>query len=161
MTRPFVAALSMAALVMSACGDTSGSPTSSPRIPSATPVTRPCLPVSTAGAARYLKHETKVGQGLFRLDIPTLHVDILVVEGVTSRALQTGAGHYPQTPLPGQRGNVGVAGQRRFYGRPFAHLDRLQPGDKIRITTPTQTLSYAVVPGFDGHGNPWVLPADE
>jgi len=38
--------------------------------------------------------------------------DVIVVEGTGRSALRAGAGHYPGTPLPGQPGNVAIAGHR-------------------------------------------------
>ncbi|HEY8201924.1 MAG TPA: hypothetical protein VII47_11275, partial [Actinomycetota bacterium] len=42
----------------------------------------------------------QVGDPVTRILIPSIGVDALVVEGVTMRALEAGAGHYPETPLP-------------------------------------------------------------
>jgi sortase A len=84
-----------------------------------------------------------------------------VVEGVSKKALDTGAGHYPTTPLPGEPGNVAIAGHRNTFGKPFADLDRLQQGDKVILETPIGTHTYEMVPAFDNHPNPWVVePSD-
>lgn len=112
-------------------------------------------------AQLYREHKIKVGQGLTRLRIPKLHVDVLVVEGVTLAALQAGAGHYPETPLPCTAGNVGIAGHRTTYGRPFNQLDEMRPGDEVILDTPIQECVYKVSNAFGGHQNPWVVePTD-
>ena len=54
----------------------------------------------------------------------------------SASALRAGAGHYPQTPLPCEDGNVAIAGHRTTYGKPFANLDRLKNGDAIVLETP-------------------------
>ena len=54
---------------------------------------------------------------------------------MTRSDLRKGPGHYPNTPLPGQRGNVGIAGHRTTYGAPFNRIDELQRGDPIVVTT--------------------------
>lgn len=41
------------------------------------------------------------------------------VEGTSASALRAGAGHYPDTSLLCQSGNVAIAGHRTTYGRPF------------------------------------------
>lgn len=87
---------------------------------------------------------TKEGQPLTRIEIPTLGVDTIVVQGTSPSALRAGAGHYPTTPLPGQHGNVAIAGHRTTYGRPFARVDALKVGDKIILTTPVGRYTYAV-----------------
>jgi sortase A len=71
-------------------------------------------------------------------------VDVVVVEGTTASALRAGAGHYPQTPLPCEVGNVGIAGHRTTYGRPFHNLDRLKEGDDIILETPVGECRYKV-----------------
>jgi len=86
----------------------------------------------------------KEGDPLTRLEIPKLGVDVIVVQGTSLSALRAGAGHYPSTPLPGQRGNVAIAGHRTTYGRPFNRIDELTPGDQIVLTTPTGRYVYKV-----------------
>src|SRR3954452_8796619 len=78
----------------------------------------------------------KVGDALTRIKIPKINVDVVVVEGTTASALRAGAGHYPATPLPCGDGNVGIAGHRTTYGKPFANIDQLKPGDLITLETP-------------------------
>ena len=46
-----------------------------------------------------------------------------------------GPGHYPGTPLPGEAGNVAIAGHRTTYLHPFYNLNELVPGDAIDILT--------------------------
>ena len=103
----------------------------------------------------YRTGKIKVGRGLTRLRIPTIGVDVLVVEGTTPSALRAGAGHYVDTPLPGVAGNVAIAGHRTTYGRPFNQMDKLKTGDQIFLETPIATHEYKVVPAFGGHPNPW------
>lgn len=107
------------------------------------------------------EHQVPVGTGLTRLQIPAIGVDVVVVQGTTPAALAAGAGHYVNTPLPGERGNVAIAGHRTTYGRPFNELDQVRPGDDIILTTPFARYTYVALPPFDGHANPWpVLPTD-
>lgn len=111
--------------------------------------------------AAYTERRVKVGDGLTRIKIRKIGVDVLVVEGTTPAALRAGAGHYPATPLPGEVGNVSIAGHRTTYGRPFNRLDELGPGDVVELETPLAVYTYTAVPGFAGHGNPWVVaPTD-
>jgi len=105
----------------------------------------------------YREKKVAVGDGLTRLKIPKIGVDVLVVQGTTPAALRAGAGHYPDTPLPGESGNVGIAGHRTTYGRPLNRLDELAPGDLVELDTPLAAHTYRAVAPFDGHGNPWVV----
>lgn len=99
----------------------------------------------------YARGHIHTGDPLTRLQIPKLGVDVIVVQGTTPAALQAGAGHYPSTPLPGQRGNVAIAGHRTTYGRPFNRINELRPGDAIILTTPVGRYVYRV------QRPPWVV----
>jgi sortase A len=99
---------------------------------------------STEGEQAYRGHRVGTGDALTRIRIPAIGVDVVVVEGTTASALKAGAGHYPQTPLPCEPGNVGIAGHRTTYGKPFANLDRLKDGDQIVLETPIGTCTYRV-----------------
>lgn len=101
------------------------------------------------------------GRALTRIEIPKLGVSTVVVEGTNATALAAGAGHYRDTPLPGQPGNVSIAGHRTMNGQPFNRLDELDPGDKIVLITPFARHTYEVVPAFGGHDNPWVTAPND
>ncbi|HVE93919.1 MAG TPA: class E sortase [Acidimicrobiales bacterium] len=85
------------------------------------------------------------GAAIAIIKIPRLGVEKAVVEGVGVDDLQKGPGHYPQTPMPGQPGNVGIAGHRTTYGAPFFNLDQLEPGDPILTTTAQGRFRYEVI----------------
>ena len=92
----------------------------------------------------YAGHRLAEGDSLTRLTIPAIGVNVVVVEGTSASALRAGAGHYPDTALPGEDGNVAIAGHRTTYGHPFADLDRLHPGDDILFDTPLGSYRYRV-----------------
>ncbi|HEX2850805.1 MAG TPA: class E sortase [Acidimicrobiales bacterium] len=92
----------------------------------------------------YQQRSLQDGDALTRIQIPAIGVDTVVVEGTSASALRAGAGHYPGTPLPCEAGNVGIAGHRTTYGKPFNQLDRLKNGDVIILTTPIGTCTYEV-----------------
>lgn len=106
-------------------------------------------------AADYRADEVKVGKALTRLEIPALDLDTIVVEGTTPAALRAGAGHYPKTALPGEVGNVAIAGHRTTYGRPFNRMDELVEGDKIVLTTPVGKHTYEIT------SPPWVVSPND
>ena len=95
----------------------------------------------------YQERRVKTGDSLTRIKIPKLGVDVVVVEGTSASALKAGAGHYPQTPLPCEVGNMAIAGHRTTYGKPFANLDKLGQGDLIILETPIGACTYEVDPG--------------
>ena len=92
----------------------------------------------------YKERKIETCDSLTRIKIPALGLDTVVVEGITPSALRAGAGHYPQTPLPCEGGNVSIAGHRTTYGRPFGNVDQLKPGDTIELTTPIGGCVYQV-----------------
>ena len=59
--------------------------------------------------------------------------------------LRSGPGHYPGTPLPGEAGNVAIAGHRTTYLHPFYNLNQLVPGDAIDILTVQGLFVYHVI----------------
>ena len=84
------------------------------------------------------------GGAVARLEIPAIHVDQFVVEGTGEEALKRGPGHYTGSPLPGQPGNVAIAGHRTTYGAPFSRLDELKSGDTIIATTSAGRFLYVL-----------------
>ncbi len=103
----------------------------------------------------YRERKIETGDSLTRIKIPALGLDTVVVEGITPSALRAGAGHYPQTPLPCEGGNVSIAGHRTTYGRPFGNVDQLKPGDTIELTTPIGGCVYQVA------RDPWAVAPSE
>lgn len=96
------------------------------------------------------------------LSIPRLNLKTAVVEGVTPRDLSMGPGLYPDSALPGERGNVAIAGHRNVFGSWFRHLNRLAPDDTISITYQDNVYEYSVEKVFIAAENDWsvVAPTD-
>jgi sortase (surface protein transpeptidase) len=88
-----------------------------------------------------------VGQPLAVLHIPRLGEDYsrVVLEGTTEDELSQGPGHYVGTALPGQQGNVALAGHRVGKGSPFLNADQLRPGDPIVVETAQNWYVYRVL----------------
>jgi sortase A len=99
---------------------------------------------TSATKQAYLAGTLRSGQSLTRIEIPKLGVNVVVVQGIDEDSLRAGAGHYPETPLPCSVGDVAIAGHRTTYGKPFANIDRLGPGDEIVLKTPVGSCVYRV-----------------
>ena len=84
------------------------------------------------------------GEVLSRLEIPSIALDKIVVEGVNPNDLKKGPGHFPETPLPGQFGNAAIAGHRTTYGEPFFDIDQIKMGDDLVVTAPWGRFVYVV-----------------
>jgi sortase A len=76
-----------------------------------------------------------------RLSIPRLHLSAIVEEGVDDTTLSRAVGHIPGTALPGETGNIGIAGHRDTF---FRALKDLQPHDEIDFTTHAGHFHYTV-----------------
>ena len=87
-----------------------------------------------SGSAAEVLPSVPKGHAIDHLSIPAIGVDKFVVEGTAEADLAEGPGHYSGTALPGQTGNVGIAGHRTTFGAPFFRLGQLQAGDSIYIT---------------------------
>jgi sortase A len=81
------------------------------------------------------------GDVLGRLEIPRIGLSVAVLQGTTSKTLRHGVGHIEKTALPGESGNVGIAGHRDTY---FRKLKDARPSDEIRIQTSTGLSRYEV-----------------
>lgn len=65
-------------------------------------------------------------------------------EGIRLTTLDHGPGHWPGTALPGQTGNVVVAGHRVSKHQVFRHVDQLERGDDIVLTDADGEHRYVV-----------------
>ncbi|MGH2819172.1 MAG: sortase [Actinomycetota bacterium] len=99
------------------------------------------------------------GEPVFHLRIPSIGVDEVVLHGTEQAQLARGPGHYPSCrgefeppycdPIeevwPGEVGRTIVAGHRTLGGADFLHLDRLSPGDRVRIEASWGLFEYEIV----------------
>lgn len=81
------------------------------------------------------------GELLGRLVIPRLNLHAIVREGAGEGTLDIALGHIPGTALPGQPGNVGIAGHRDTL---FRGLKGIADDDLIQLQTPAGTFNYRV-----------------
>jgi sortase A len=87
------------------------------------------------------KLTVKEGDVLGRIDIPRLGMSVAVLQGTNSRMLRLGAGHIGGTPLPGEPGNIGIAGHRDTF---FRELKDIRSNDEIHLQTATGLFRYEV-----------------
>ncbi|MET0926309.1 MAG: class E sortase, partial [Solirubrobacterales bacterium] len=86
----------------------------------------------------------EIGQGIGRIKIPGIDVDVVVVQGTDTASLQKGPGHDPETGFPGQGKTIGIAGHRTTYLAPFRHINEVADGDAIVLEMPYGTFTYTV-----------------
>ncbi len=100
------------------------------------------------------------GESVAALEMPSIGVSKIIVEGVTVSDLREGPGHYGATPFPGQPGNSAIAGHRTTYGAPFNRIDELAPGDSILVTTIQGSFEYEVLPAAEAFPDAGLLFGD-
>jgi sortase A len=88
--------------------------------------------------------QVETGEGIGRIKIPSIDLDMVFVQGTDTASLQKGPGHYPDTAFPGQGRTVGIAGHRTTYLAPFRHIDQIDDGDEITLEMPYGTFVYRV-----------------
>jgi sortase (surface protein transpeptidase) len=103
---------------------------------------------TVTGPARVNHYDVTDGQGFAKLYIPALGRDFhfTVIEGTTQPDLAIGPGHYPGTALPGQPGNMAIAGHRVGEGAPFDDLGLVQSCDAIVVETASDWYVYRMLP---------------
>lgn len=86
------------------------------------------------------------------IEIPKLGLSVPLNEGISLNTIDRGPSHWPGTAMPGQIGNVVIAGHRVSKTRPFRYIDTLVPGDEIIFTVDGVRSVYRVT------GNDVVTP---
>ena len=112
-----------------------------------TPVATESLAVKRAtiarDARRYRK-TTRRGEGIGRIKIPRLGLNMIVVNGTDHESLKKGPGRDLRTFMPGENRLVYIAGHRTTFLAPFANIDSLRRGDPVTIQVPYGTFLYSV-----------------
>lgn len=114
-------------------------PTAAPQLPpsSLPPAETEAIPAPDASLARPVVEEVPLG----RIEISAVGLEAMIMEGVGARTLRRAVGHVPGTALPGQTGNVAIAGHRDTF---FRGLQRIQNGHEITLTTLSGVTRYLV-----------------
>jgi sortase A len=81
------------------------------------------------------------GSPLGRIEIGAIGLTAMVLEGTDEGTLRRAVGHIRGTPLPGQRGNVALAGHRDTF---FRGLRKIRVNDEITLTTLSGSYRYRV-----------------
>jgi sortase A len=78
---------------------------------------------------------------LAKLEIERLGMSLVVLQGSDARTLDKSIGHVESTALPGEMGNIGIAGHRNTH---FRKLEGIRPGDVIKLETGEDEFRYTV-----------------
>ncbi len=83
----------------------------------------------------------RAGDVIGELEIPSLGLDAIFVQGDSPRILRRAVGHVSETALPGEEGNVVLTAHRDTFFRP---LRKIRPGDAITLKTGSGDFQYQV-----------------
>lgn len=112
------------------------------------------LAARAAKEAAAYRRETQRGEGIGRIVIGRLGLNMILVDGTDHDSLTRGPGRDLRSYMPGQHRLVYIAGHRTTYLAPFSHIDDIRVGDYIRIEVPYGTFVYRatrheIVPATD------------
>ncbi|MGB2898823.1 MAG: class D sortase [Candidatus Acidiferrum sp.] len=86
-------------------------------------------------------HILTEGDVIGEIEVPRLGLDAIVVQGDSPASLRRAVGHLSKSALPGEWGNVALAGHRDTFFRP---LRNIRIGDGIRFKTRERSFEYRV-----------------
>src|SRR5450631_430190 len=113
-------------------------------IPDGGPHQSPNSEYSTWSIQRTKSYQANLGkpvESLAVLRIPTLHLEVPLLEGTDAVTLNRGVGRIAETSLPGQEGNIGIAGHRDGF---FHKLKDIRAGNVIEFVTTSGTEVFIV-----------------
>jgi len=86
-------------------------------------------------------HILAEGDVIGEIQVPRLGLDAIVVQGDSAANLRRAVGHISKSALPGELGNVVLAGHRDTF---FRSLHDIRLGDTIEFSTPEHSFEYRV-----------------
>ena len=86
-------------------------------------------------------HTPVEGDTIGEIQISRLGLNTIVLQGDSLAGLRRAVGHLSRSPLPGEWGNVALAGHRDIFFRP---LRDIRAGDEIRFKTQESEFKYRV-----------------
>ena len=86
-------------------------------------------------------HLLAEGEVIGEIQVPRLGLSAVVVQGDSPSSLRHAVGHLAKSAMPGEWGNVALAGHRDTLFRP---LRKIQVGDEIVFKTVKQDIKYVV-----------------
>jgi sortase A len=86
-------------------------------------------------------HILAEGDVIGEIQVPRLGLTAIVIQGDSLADLRRAVGHLPKSALPGEWGNVALAGHRDTFFRP---LRDIRLGDEIRFKTRERSFQYRV-----------------
>ncbi|RUR38116.1 class D sortase [Clostridium perfringens] len=96
------------------------------------------------------KAQLEEGKGIGILNIPKINLEIGIIEGVSYEDIKYVVGHFPGSPMPGEKGNFSIAGHRiSYFGQAFKDIDKLEKGDKVKVIYNGKEYTYEVTDMYE------------
>ena len=112
-----------------------------PVIRSVRPLQPSPLPAPAEADRARIESAVPKGSSVGQIEISSIGLRAMIEEGDNGRTLRRAVGHIPGTALPGQPGNVVLAGHRDTFFRPLRNIHK---GDEITLTTLAGAYRYRV-----------------
>jgi sortase A len=97
--------------------------------------------IASEGSVHEVSFHPSTGKTLGEIELTRIGVTAMILEGTDDRTLRRAVGHIPGTPLPGQPGNVAIAGHRDTF---FRALRNVRQDDEITLMTLEGSYRYRV-----------------
>jgi sortase A len=97
--------------------------------------------IASEGSVHEVSFHPLTGKPLGEIELTRIGVTAMILEGTDDRTLRRAVGHIPGTPLPGQPGNVAIAGHRDTF---FRALRNVHQDDEITLMTLDGSYRYRV-----------------
>jgi len=81
------------------------------------------------------------GTWVAKLEAPSVDLAATILEGSDDATLMKAAGHIENTAMPGEAGNIAIAGHRDTT---FRAVRKLKVGDPLILVTPSGTFTYRI-----------------
>jgi sortase A len=98
-------------------------------------------PIASEGSVHEVAFHPLVGKPLGEIELTRVGVTAMILEGTDDRSLRRAVGHIPGTAVPGEHGNVAIAGHRDTF---FRALRNVSQDDEITLMTLEGSYRYRV-----------------
>jgi sortase A len=97
--------------------------------------------ITSKGRVHEASFRSSTGEPLGEIELTRIGVKAMILEGTDDRTLRRAVGHIPGTAMPGQPGNVAIAGHRDTF---FRALHNVRQDDEITLMTLDGSYRYRV-----------------
>lgn len=97
--------------------------------------------ISLSATRDLTRSPSSPGDLLGRIEINRIGLEAMIMEGTDETTLRKAVGHIPGTALPGESGNIAMAGHRDTF---FRALRNIRKDDEITLTSLSGSKRYQV-----------------